>query len=82
MSATSPSLLTEERTTALSETASRAQELLQVPVRALAFWSAVVLPFGPLYLLIDGLTGSELLPLLALLVLNAVALVLGHDHRR
>ena len=82
MSTTTPSTLTEERTTALLEVAERAAGTLRGPVRALGFWSAITLPFASLYLLSGGLTGDELGPLVALLVANALALVVGHDHRR
>jgi hypothetical protein len=82
MSTTTPSTLTDERTTALQDVAGRAARSLRGPVQALGFWSAVLLPFASLYLLADGLAGSELAPLVALLVLNALALVVGHDHRR
>jgi hypothetical protein len=82
MSTMTPSTLTDERTSTLQETASRAARLLRGPVQALGFWSAVLLPFASLYLLADGLAGAELVPLVGLLVLNAVALLVGHDYHR
>ena len=50
-------------------------------VRVVAFWTAVVLPFLYLPLLFGGLEGDVTL-FGGLLVLNAVALLLGHDYRR
>lgn len=51
-------------------------------VRGLAFWTAVVLPFLYLPLLVGGLPGQEGLALGGLLVVNIVALVAGHDYAR
>jgi VIT1/CCC1 family predicted Fe2+/Mn2+ transporter len=82
MSTMTPSTLNDDRTTTLLDAAGRAARSLRGPVQALGFWSAVLLPFASLYLLSDGLTGAELAPLVALLVSNALALVVGHDHRR
>lgn len=82
MSTMSPSTLNDDRTTALHDAAGRAARSLRGPVQALGFWSAVLLPFASLYLLSNGLTGTELAPLVVLLVANALALVVGHDHRR
>ena len=50
-------------------------------VRVVAFWTAVALPFLYLPLLFGGLKGDAAL-FGGLLVLNAVALLLGHDYRR
>lgn len=52
------------------------------PIRALAFWTAVLLPLAYLPLLAGGLTGAETSVLAALLVANALALAVGHDHAR
>jgi hypothetical protein len=50
-------------------------------VRALAFWSAVVLPFLHVPLLASGLGSTgEFHAFVTLLVLNAVALYAGHPH--
>jgi len=52
-------------------------------LQALAFWSAVVLPFLHVPLLTTGLTTpGERHAFLALLALNVVALYLGHPHGR
>jgi hypothetical protein len=50
--------------------------------RALAFWLAVVFPLAYLPLLPGGIGSGELLPFLALLAGNVLALTLGHDHAR
>ena len=50
-------------------------------LRALAFWSAVVLPFLHVPLLATGLTSTgERYAFVVLLALNAVALYAGHPH--
>jgi hypothetical protein len=56
--------------------------LATATVRTLAFWLAVVLPLAYLPLLADGITGGELVPFVALLAANVVALLLGHDYAR
>ena len=51
------------------------------PVEALSFWAAVTLPFLYLPLLLFGThSDAELLTCLALIVVHAVSLVLGHAH--
>lgn len=51
------------------------------PARAVAFWSAIALPFLHLGLLWDGLaTTSETTTFLVLLAANLVALYIGHGH--
>jgi hypothetical protein len=56
--------------------------LATATVRTFAFWLAVVLPLAYLPLLADGITGGELVPFVALLAANVVALLLGHDYAR
>jgi hypothetical protein len=52
------------------------------PLRALSFWTAVLLPLAYLPLLAGGLTAGEGSVLAALVLANVVALLLGHDHAR
>lgn len=53
------------------------------PIKQLAFWTAVVLPFMHLSLLVAGLESqSMVLSFVALLALNVVALYVGHPYRR
>lgn len=79
MSTTNPSNWIDEETTAVRVAARTAAK----PVRALAFWTAVVLPFAHLPLLAGGIgTESELLAFAGLVAANAIALLVGHDHRR
>jgi hypothetical protein len=52
------------------------------PLQALSFWTAVLLPLAYLPLVADGLGAGEPTVLLALVVVNAAALVLGHGHAR
>lgn len=60
----------------------RGLRLVTLPVRFVAFWAAVGLPFVYLPLLLDGLTGGEVLAFMELLCLNVVALVAGHGYGR
>lgn len=53
---------------------------LTAPVRAVAFWTAVVLPSLYLVALASGVDGGELVSLAVLAVVNAVALFLGRGH--
>ena len=53
------------------------------PVQALSFWVAVALPFLYIPLLATGLTSRPLIgAFLALLLCNAIALLVGHPHLR
>jgi len=53
------------------------------PIKRLAFWSAVVLPFMHLSLLATGLDSqSKTLAFVALVAANVVALYLGHPYGR
>lgn len=52
------------------------------PIRFIGFWAAVALPFLYVPLLFAGLTGGRGIVFLTLVVLNIVALVAGHSHRR
>jgi hypothetical protein len=60
---------------------SKPAAYLAVPVRFVAFWVAIALPFVSLPLLAGGLEGSEPIAFAALLVVNVVALVVGHGYR-
>ena len=82
MSTTNPSNRIDEETTAL-RTAARVGSTAIKPVRAVAFWLAVALPFAYLPMLAGGIgTEAELVTFAALVAANAVALLVGHDHRR
>ncbi|WP_433624965.1 hypothetical protein [Halomicrococcus sp. NG-SE-24] len=52
------------------------------PVRFVGFWSAVVLPFLYLPLLLGGLDGTEWTVFLSLLALDCLALLAGHSYGR
>lgn len=53
------------------------------PIEAVAFWSAIVLPFTYLPLLLVGLHSVSLQVLFALLLLlNGVMILLGHQYGR
>ncbi|SHH51944.1 hypothetical protein [Halobaculum gomorrense] len=50
------------------------------PIRALAFYAAIVLPLVYLPLIANGITAERLTIIAGLLLANAAALVLGHGH--
>lgn len=56
--------------------------LLVPPVRFVSFWVAALLPLTYLPLLAVGVVADHPTAFLAVLCVNAVAFVLGHDHRR
>lgn len=65
------------------EVVASARQAMTWGVRAIGFWLAVVVPFLYLPLLVRGFAGpSEVLAFVGLLLLNVVALVVGHGHRR
>jgi hypothetical protein len=54
---------------------------LPAPIRAGAFWAAVLLPFCALGLLASGLSSTpEYVAFVSIVVANLVALVVGHDY--
>lgn len=56
--------------------------LALLPVRAAAFWTATLLPFAYLPLLATGFVAANPGAFAALVAVNAVAFVAGHDHNR
>ncbi len=67
----------------LRRTLAVAARLVEPPVRAAAFWSAVALPFLNVALLANGLsTTAETTAFVTLLVANVAALYVGQPHRR
>jgi len=83
MSTTNPSNWIDDETTAFRSTAARVGSTALKPVRALGFWLAVALPFAYLPMLAGGIgTEAEFVTFAALVAANAVALLVGHDHRR
>ena len=65
-----------------SSVGATAIQMAMAPVRFVAFWAAVALPFLYVPLLFDGIDGGRAIVFLGLLAANAVALVVGHGHRR
>lgn len=81
MSTMSPS--TQVRETLRESRAAQVSRRLRRPVEATAFWTAIVLPFVYLPLMLDGFaTFADVLLFGGLMVLNVVALLVGHDHNR
>jgi len=64
----------------LAPTASALQRLVATPIKAAAFWTAIVTPLAYPVLMAGGLHGHELSMFGLVLVLNVVALVLGRDY--
>lgn len=56
--------------------------LLVRPIQALAFWLAIALPLAYLPALAMGFEAVSTTTFAALLVANAVALIVGHGHNR
>lgn len=56
--------------------------LLELPVRFVGFWTAVVLPFVLVGLLASGVVQQSPLLLGGLLTANVAGLVLGRDYKR
>lgn len=86
MSNSSPTLPTDRlpRPSELLDRQSlrRRLDAVAAPLRFIAFWAAVALPFLYVPLLAGGLEGQQLVVFVGLLFANAVALVLGHEHGR
>jgi hypothetical protein len=76
-----PSTPTELARTALGTTTKRSVALLATAVRASAFWTAALLPLSYPVLLATGAVADHPLGFAALLAVNVVSLLLGHDHR-
>jgi hypothetical protein len=82
MSTITPSTLTTDRERALPDRLTGVIETVRAPVRAASFWTAVLLPFTYLPLLVGGMAGGEASLFVALVAANALALVAGHNHGR
>lgn len=58
------------------------RQWLRRPIVGLAFWTAVVLPFLHVPLLVSGLeTATSTTAFLVLVAVNFLALLIGHSHR-
>ena len=55
---------------------------LTASVRAVAFWAAILLPLSYVPLLATGFAGEHALAFVGLLVVNALGVAVGGDHRR
>lgn len=84
----SPSTVPRERLSQLREVVTEERplrlgfELVAAPLRFVGFWAAVALPFLYLPLLFGGLEASDSTVFGALLAVNALALVIGHNYAR
>ncbi|MFC6733291.1 MULTISPECIES: hypothetical protein [unclassified Haladaptatus] len=68
-------------TASLATVSAKYRDELVRSFEAVAFWSAIALPFLHVPLLVDGLdTPPKQVAFAALLVLNVVMLVVGHSH--
>jgi hypothetical protein len=57
-------------------------ELVTTPLRFVAFWAAVALPFLYLPLLVGGLEGGQLTAFASLLGVHLLTLVVGHGYHQ
>lgn len=76
---------TDESTDGSRETGSLEEiaPSLATPIRKTGFWAAIVLPFLYVPVLANGLSSSrETAVFLVLLIVNLVALYIGHAHRQ
>jgi hypothetical protein len=78
----SPERASRIREVVQSQSLQHGARLVAAPLRFVGFWAAVALPFLYLPLLLSGLEGQETLVFGLLLAANALALVVGHGHRR
>jgi len=76
-----PSSPTERARTAAEATVSRSLALLAGAVRAAGFWTAALVPLSYPFLLATDAVTRYPLAFVALLVVNVVALLVGHGHR-
>lgn len=58
----------------------RYRERTESGVRTAAFWGAVLLPLVHLSVLYDGIAGQQTELFFALLVVNVLCFVVGHDY--
>lgn len=63
-------------------TLDRVSTVITPPLRFLGFWAAVILPFLYLPLLYGGLDSQRATVFVALVLANALALVVGHGYRQ
>lgn len=66
---------------ALRKLASASRNVTVTGVHATAFWGAIALPVPVLGLLYGGVSDGQMQLMVALLVLNALCLVVGHDYK-
>jgi len=67
----------------LDEAMPNISQSLLAPIRGVAFWIAIALPFLYMPLLVSGLRSSSVkLAFGVLVATNAVALLVGHSHAR
>ncbi|WP_254271882.1 hypothetical protein [Haloarcula marina] len=67
----------------LDESVPHLRRSVMAPVRGVAFWTAIVLPFLYVPLLASGLQSPSVRTAFAAMVAcNAVALLVGHPHAR
>lgn len=82
MSEAAMSTMSPPESPTFPEVRTQVSRVLARSVEAVAFWLAIALPFLYFPLVLNGFTGQEAVAFAALLAVNAVALVVGHDHNR
>jgi heme/copper-type cytochrome/quinol oxidase subunit 4 len=71
----------EQSTSAHRKLTTEPLSLLYTPVQFVGFWTAVLLPFVTFPMVATGVASAHLVPFLALVVVNVVALVLGRGYK-
>ncbi|WP_135667686.1 hypothetical protein [Halorhabdus rudnickae] len=84
MSSSTPSIAeTGPPADAQSAQSTRSRRPLLEPIRGVAFWTAIALPFVQLPLIVSGLgEPTTAIAFLALLAVNVFALYVGHAYHR
>lgn len=74
---------TQSESTNMEKASSFSFPALRSGIQAIAFWSAIALPFLYIPLLFSGLTSTaQILAFVALVALNIAALYFGHRYRQ
>ena len=76
-----PTEIADEPASKLLTVAESAGEMLTRPFEFAGFWSAVLLPFVYVPMLVGGVAAGQQTTFIALVALHAVALIAGHGYR-
>lgn len=71
----------ERSTSAHRKLTTQPLSVIYTPVQFVGFWTAVLLPFVTFPMVATGVASEHLVPFVALVVANVVALVLGRGYK-